>query len=133
MAKNITRRQAAKTIAIGTGAALIAPAALADPNPDARLIALEADWLKTIDFIDNREDAPENEIVAACTTLNQIMDTIAETPANGSVGIGVKLRIFHWHITDHEYYDHCISGDLLHSIRRDLGETFYQYPSLNRA
>lgn len=39
--KNITRRQAAKAITIGTAAAFIAPAALASADPDADIIELE--------------------------------------------------------------------------------------------
>lgn len=40
MKKHITRRQAAKAVALGTDAAFVAPAALADSNPDAEILAL---------------------------------------------------------------------------------------------
>lgn len=132
MAKNITRRQAAKTTAIGTGDAIIAPAALADPNPDARLVALEADWQKAeMDALAAYEVETYDEKTAYAALDRQalIEAEIAATPANSPVGIGVKLRIFHWYMQEHVYSDTCNSGALLHSIRRDLGETFYQCPS----
>ncbi len=48
--KNITRRQAAKAIGLGTAAAFVTPAALADGNPDADILALarEIERIETI-------------------------------------------------------------------------------------
>lgn len=50
MAKNITRRQAAKAITLGTAAALVAPAALAATDPDAEILALarEIEHIETV-------------------------------------------------------------------------------------
>ncbi len=48
--QNITRRQAAKAVALGTAAAFVAPAALADDNPDADILALarEVERIETV-------------------------------------------------------------------------------------
>ncbi len=48
MSKTITRREAAKAVAIGSVAALVAPAALAASNPDADLVRLEVDFLAAL-------------------------------------------------------------------------------------
>ncbi len=39
--KNITRREAAKAVALGTAAAFVAPTALAETDPDAEILALK--------------------------------------------------------------------------------------------
>lgn len=48
--QNITRRQAAKAITVGTAAAFVAPAALADSNPDTDILALarELERIETV-------------------------------------------------------------------------------------
>lgn len=51
MQKSITRRAAAKAVALGTAAAFVAPAALADGNPDAEIIDLEQEMLYLRDVV----------------------------------------------------------------------------------
>lgn len=97
--ENITRRQAAKAVAIGTAAAFIAPVSLASENPDAELLRLEVEYLKAelsaLDASFHVEDglAPKGTDQRYWSRVRELETAIINTPAHGPDGFAVKLRM----------------------------------------
>lgn len=104
MAKNITRRQAAKAISLGTAAAFVAPVALADGNPDTDILALarELERIETVvipplEKTQAKAEAMANGIVKAWQdpprkTLDQIENQQAEMLATAR-GDGIRSKL----------------------------------------
>ncbi|MFI4985833.1 MAG: hypothetical protein ACHQF3_00155 [Alphaproteobacteria bacterium] len=87
-----TRRtllSAAEALAV---VSLPATEALPAPHPDARLLGLEAEWLRK-ETAANESGLTDEEREGRASAANDVMDEIADEPAQTLVGVAVKLRV----------------------------------------
>lgn len=82
MQNHITRREAAKAIGLGTAAAFVTPAALADSNPDADILDLERQFIHVRDVemppLDQAASDAEELVMKAAPYQPEPKYTLAE-------------------------------------------------------